>query len=160
MQYGVHSCTCSAACTAVLSLECFAYLLRIIFTSEGEIALASMRSMLHKGLFGRQFHRHFMGYSGSALCPCCPVHVPVQCTTCLRLLSRHQEQDHVLYHIHVQNGLAAEPLRYTKAVIAYGSCTDMSIHDGSFSASVCHETFQRCCDTLLQAVIPSWYRRC
>jgi hypothetical protein len=34
----------------VPSLECFAYVLRIIFPSGGEIALASMRSMLHIGL--------------------------------------------------------------------------------------------------------------
>jgi hypothetical protein len=43
---------CSLHCS-VTSLECFAYMLRIIFLSGGEVALASTRSILPRGLFGR-----------------------------------------------------------------------------------------------------------
>jgi hypothetical protein len=38
---------------SVSPLECFAYMLRVIFSSGGEVALASTRSILPRGLFGR-----------------------------------------------------------------------------------------------------------
>jgi hypothetical protein len=38
---------------SVSSLKCFAYMLRIIFSSGGEVALASTRSILPRGVFGR-----------------------------------------------------------------------------------------------------------